>query len=289
MVNNSRGDEYFVDTLRSNGRLETAEGAKQVEGYIAHSRRIFDEMLTAVRKLGEARPDLRVVVRPHPSEDITTWESAVEGLGNVSVRREGAVTPWLLAADAVIHNNSTTGLEATLLGRPTIAFVPYADERYDQNLPNAVSRPAASVSELIDLIDAVNGPGGLDPTEANVEALSGHIAALDGPLASERMMDEIERIGPPPSPLSAGPGRRIRSQLQLGGLRLARKLGRLGPAVSDPVITKAEPVRAEKYPPTPVDEVVRFVERLQEATGRFAGVRCARLADQIYTILPPGR
>jgi surface carbohydrate biosynthesis protein len=79
MVNNSRGDEYFVDTLRSNGRLETAEGAKQVEGYIAHSRRIFDEMLTAVRKLGEARPDLRVVVRPHPSEDITTWDALQHG------------------------------------------------------------------------------------------------------------------------------------------------------------------------------------------------------------------
>ncbi len=287
MVNNSRGERYFADSLRANGRMDTTDGAARVDGYLGHSQVLFGAMRAAVDDLARQRPNLRLVIRPHPSEDLTPWEAVAAGHLNVTVCRDGPVTPWLLAARAVVHNNSTTGLEAALLQRPTIAFAPVTDPRYDQNLPNAVSRAVGTADELVEMVDEAVGLEGLPASKANVDTLRHHLASLDGPLAADRLSDELASLDLPESRLGGGLLRQLESRARLIPDQLSRRRTGRGTEVASAQITKPRTDRSEKFPATPLGEVESFVSRLQAATGRFHGVRCAALTEKVYVILPP--
>ena len=66
--------------------------------------------------------DHTIIVRPHPSENHEPWVEISEDLPNVKVLYEGSINEWALAADVVIFNNCTTGVEAFLLERPVISY-----------------------------------------------------------------------------------------------------------------------------------------------------------------------
>jgi hypothetical protein len=68
------------------------------------------------------------------------------------VIHEGSAIPWILGADAVVHNSCTTGVEGFLLDRPTVAYVPVRSKTYDSLLPNSVSRLANTPQELIEFV-----------------------------------------------------------------------------------------------------------------------------------------
>lgn len=284
-VNNARGEGYFLEVQADNGRLASADGRAKAEAYIEYSGAIFGAMRDTVAGLARARPDLTVVVRPHPSEDLSVWEDLASAQPNLGVRREGSITPWLLAADAVVHNNSTSGLEAALLGRPTIAFVPRQDARFDQNLPNAVSHAAPTLEALIDHVDVALRCGRLPPVGPGSQVLGRHITALDGPLAAERLVDEFDALDVGPQPLADSFGRRVQARVSTVGVRARRLVRQLTPEARTAAATAA-PVRkpGAKFPVSSRSEIVEFIARLQAVSGRFGSIACQELAPDVYAI-----
>jgi hypothetical protein len=81
-------------------------------------------------------PDVNFVVRPHPSDDFSYFEAFFAGVRNIHVLREGAVTPWLMACQLMIHDGCTTWIEAHLLGRPIVDDVPSLAHDLLNNLRN---------------------------------------------------------------------------------------------------------------------------------------------------------
>jgi CDP-glycerol glycerophosphotransferase (TagB/SpsB family) len=119
-----------------------------------------------------------IVVRPHPSEDHDTYRRKFQGTGNVHVVHEGNVIPWLMAADAVIHNGCTTAVEACLLGRPVICYQPYTSELYDIEFPNAMGVRAGTEDELLSFIrTGFDGAG--RRKEQEQQALKKHIHTVE--------------------------------------------------------------------------------------------------------------
>ncbi len=55
---------------------------------------------------------MTIIVRPHPSENHEKWCEVLPEHEKVIVKHEGNVLPWLMAAQVVIHNSCTTGIEA---------------------------------------------------------------------------------------------------------------------------------------------------------------------------------
>ena len=97
---------------------------------------------------------------------------------------EGDVVPWLSGADAVIHNSCTTGLQAYLLGKPVISYMPVAFDKYDQYLPNALSDKVQSIEELIGHIAfSISNPAGCTGESEPEKRTVAHefIASLEGP------------------------------------------------------------------------------------------------------------
>ncbi|NJN15407.1 MAG: hypothetical protein HC822_03495 [Oscillochloris sp.] len=86
--------------------------------YWEYATRQFVAFAKAAHRVAVERPDLHVVVRPHPSEDPAAYERILGGLPNATVTREHAVGAWILAAEAVVQHGCTTALESVLADKP---------------------------------------------------------------------------------------------------------------------------------------------------------------------------
>jgi surface carbohydrate biosynthesis protein len=112
-------------------------------------------ILKTVAGLRRAYPDRIVVIRPHPSERVSTWNDAFPGDPKVQVVREGSAVPWILASTLLIHTNCTTGTEAIALGKPAICVMPLDNDVCKRYLSNRVNPVARSVEETLALADRI--------------------------------------------------------------------------------------------------------------------------------------
>lgn len=95
----------------------------------------------------------KVVVRPHPEEDIAVYRTAFADLPNVYTEYEDSALYWILAADCVVHNHSTTGMEAAMLGKAPLAYTPITtEENFCPWIPIACSHRATTEDAAIDFI-----------------------------------------------------------------------------------------------------------------------------------------
>lgn len=103
-------------------------------------------------RLAAALPEVNFMLRPHPVEDVDWYVSAVDaaGLRNVAITRAEYIWDVLASTDVHLHRAScTTSHEAWLLGRPTIALMPYPDEWFfSQSLADG-GDVAATDAELL--------------------------------------------------------------------------------------------------------------------------------------------
>ena len=135
MFNSFRGDEAVVNKTQTLGK--TAEG--KTRDHIAFQGKIYSAFMDLVEALHDRLPELQIIIRPHPSERHDPWHAKATEHARVHTISRCNVIPWILASEAVIHTNCTTGVEAYLLGKPAIAFRPICDPQFDMVLPNALS------------------------------------------------------------------------------------------------------------------------------------------------------
>lgn len=122
-------------------------------GMYQFKKRLFFFFIEAIKELSEKNGNLNFVIRPHPSENIGTYRSIFRYSKNVFVERKMSVHPWALAAQIVLHNGCTTGVESALLGRPVVAYRPVRDKTWDSHVPNFVSIEANTLSQLAELVE----------------------------------------------------------------------------------------------------------------------------------------
>lgn len=136
----SRREHYFADD--SAARLRAVGlWAVQSNGLTAFVQMVHE---AAVRL-----KSYRFVVRHHPSESAEFYKSVFTGVDNVLPIHEDAVAPWILAADGVVFDSCTTGLEAWAFGAPTLAFRLPRPAEHDFGLPNAFGRLCTTGEEVI--------------------------------------------------------------------------------------------------------------------------------------------
>jgi surface carbohydrate biosynthesis protein len=132
----------YVASLDSVGFDLVADGA-YVRDHLAQDR----ANIRLVRRFIDAAPEgQKIVVRPHPGERAETWQKLYQGAPNVHVRAGGNLLPWLHAARMVVHTGCTTGLEAHLMGKPSVALQsghPH-DKQFVSNRINPVFDPVAA-------------------------------------------------------------------------------------------------------------------------------------------------
>jgi surface carbohydrate biosynthesis protein len=249
-------------------------------GYAAHRSALFEEFKRVLRPLSEQFPDKTFVLRPHPSERREPWIEAARDLPNVRVVHEGNVVPWLLAADALIHNGCTTAVEGAVIGIPLITYAPVKSDSYEAHLPDGLSDEASDITALCDLVKrAVEAPpGSWQPPAGAQTLLEHHLAALGGPLASERIVDILERDAAQPR------GRDLGRYLLGRSLSVGRMLMKRYVKARSPQHTHNPAYQNHRFPSVPIEDVRERVARLGRALGRFERVQVRPVAEHVFRV-----
>ncbi|HNP28148.1 MAG TPA: hypothetical protein PKK23_03835 [Nitrospirales bacterium] len=197
---NSFDPELQLAQLDSAGeRLTLAKGSQGMpedfaKGRFAYKYRLFKAFQDMARELSATFSDTTILIRPHPSESFTPWLELAKHSSNIIVKNEGNVLPWILASSVLIHNGCTTGVEGYALGKPILMYQPFPHEEFESNLPNQLSQPCMNLKELVEAITRLKDhPPPLEAQSPRVR-LGKYLAAMDGPLASERIVELLSRV-----------------------------------------------------------------------------------------------
>jgi surface carbohydrate biosynthesis protein len=178
------------------GRAAKGMARDYAEGLRDHKQAIFEDFQHMIPEIDKAFPDFSIVVRPHPTESQVIYHDIADSCKRVRVTNEGNVVPWLLAAKALVHNSCTTGVEAYVMRVPAVTYRASINETYDfgfYRLPNLISHTSFNIEELKTTLKKILS-GELGPADGDdrKQLIDHYLAANDGPLASERMVDVIE-------------------------------------------------------------------------------------------------
>ena len=180
------------------GRAARGMSRSYAEGLRDHKQAIFDHFKKLIPELAKAFPETNIVVRPHPTESHEVYNKIASQFERVHVTNEGNVVPWLMATKSLIHNGCTTGVEAYMMGVPAISYRAVVNDDYDCGfyiLPNKLSHQCFDFEQLKSLLKKIfNGEVGAADGDERQALIQHYLAAQEGPLACELMMDVINSI-----------------------------------------------------------------------------------------------
>ena len=126
---------------------DIAADVEAFHDWCAWERANFTELLSLIGRLTDGGAAIPLIIRPHPSENHAPWHQTFAGRENVTIIEDPDYTSWILASQAMAHTGCTTGLEAYLLGVPSVSVQPAKSSWNGNVLSNEVNQ-TASTAEL---------------------------------------------------------------------------------------------------------------------------------------------
>ena len=266
------------------GRAARGMSREYAQGLWDHKQAVFKSFQRIIPRLEQAFPDLNIVIRPHPTEGHEVYNDIAKRCSRVRVTNEGNVVPWILATQLVLHNGCTTGIEAFVLGVPSISYRECVNEKYDNGfyrLPNAVSHHSFDFDQLQDLIHQIRAGklGTADGIER--QAIIGqYLESQTGPLACEKMVDVLVSFD---SCLDKDNGpswlQRCQCLFVAGVLNLYR---RLKPKL--PGSHNRPEFQRHRYPGISHETLQEKIDRLQRILADTTRIRIEKLNDVLFRL-----
>jgi len=266
----------------------------------------FDEMVAqaerlphavaAIRRVALDDPSRVVVVRPHPTEVEQDWRDLIGPLPNLLVTREGPIGRWVRAAQAVVHIGDTTGFEVAVAGVPLVSLEPTEGVAVDlDHITDRLGRPASSADEVVDQVRRAVEEGAGATRASDEELLATRFAALDGPLAVDRIVDAWEALGPAPG---AGSSPTVIDDRRLVRVMTRRRAEERARSRVRPLVHAARELRrqlaegpgpapfrvAHKFPPIDQAELEAMVVAFRACLGRFDDVEVTLLGPRLVRL-----
>jgi hypothetical protein len=185
-----------------------------------------------------------------------------------------------MAADAMVHNNCTTGVEAFMLGKPAISYSPYRDATIDHPLPEKVSYSASNKEELIKLIDdVIHKKNYLDTErEKQIKFASDYIANIDGKLACDRIMDVLDGLDLPNNEATFP----LKSIYTNNAIKIIKriKMSILPEKMDTP--SKEQQKTLQIFSGLDINEVKDILKQFQQVSGRFSDIQVVAVDKDSY-------
>jgi surface carbohydrate biosynthesis protein len=184
----------------------------------------FADLVVLTKEMAFAHPDYTIVLRPHPSENLTFYRQAFSRLENVMVRRDKSVLNWIRSAAMVIHSNCTTGIEAVLAGRPVLNLLPAKDGRDDLDLEVAreAGVVATSIPDALQKIESIlNGTAPPPTWSKHATAILNNLRAQAIPIMVKETLGVLQEQGISSSDVAFPTRNSVRGAIK----RLAKRSG----------------------------------------------------------------
>ena len=155
-LKNTYGDFILVNTnfgfgnnIKGDELVEKNYGSrfKNITKIISEDKLKLKAIIKLIDKLSNKN---KIIVRPHPEENIETYYKIYNKNSNVKILRENSSIPWIMACSKCIHIDCTTGIEAAIIGKRVISYVPdYIDRELLTKLPLEVSEVFSSIQKIV--------------------------------------------------------------------------------------------------------------------------------------------
>jgi hypothetical protein len=144
-------------------------------------------------------PQRLLVLRPHPSEDARFWRSLADRVSNLRIVTGTEAIPWTLASDCLVQTGCTTGVEAAILGVPSIGLVCQPDHIMHPRfrLAHKLNVVYRSVSDAIEAIRRMPSNDVVHQPQLNADLLREIAPYLDietNRYSFQKIADEIENV-----------------------------------------------------------------------------------------------
>lgn len=163
--------------------LEVIKNIKEInlyKNYSEHFQQIFNIFFSDIIKLAEKLPTITFIVRPHPSENKTTFLEMFNQIPNIKVLSHGPITDWLGASKLIIHNGCTTAVEGTVMGKKVLSYRPIINQKYELNFPNQISDEVFNYETLLDKVkENINAVNEFKLETNNVLTLRKYLSSLN--------------------------------------------------------------------------------------------------------------
>jgi len=254
------------------------------EGLRAHKQELFDAFQKLIPELAKAFPDLTIVIRPHPTENHAAYRKIATKCQRVRVTNDGNVVPWLLATKVLVHNGCTTGVEAYVMKVPAITYRASINEYYDNGfyrLPNLLSYQCFNFEELrLTIKKIIAGELGAADGDERQLNIDHYLSAQDGLLASERIVEVLEKMTIDPSEL---PRSNLLNRLEgwsvANGRRFVKRLLSYLPNSHN-----RPEFQRHRFPGIGLHTLNEKIERIQRILGKNNKLEVEQLSDVLFRI-----
>ncbi len=266
------------------GKAAVGMSREYAEGLRDHKQVIFEAFQELIPNLDQGFPDHNFIVRPHPTENQDIYRRIAQKCKRVRVTNKGNIVPWLMATQAVIHNGCTTGVEAHMLNVPAVSYRAVVNDTYDMGfykLPNLVSHQCFDYQQLEETLSAIlAGNKTIEDGDERDALIRRYLAAQEGPLACEKIMDVLEDVAHQyPQLPSRGAASSMIGWLHANGRRLIKRTKAYLPG------THAPPeFHKHRYPGISREELQEQIRRFQQILGDNTPIKTKQLYDQIFMV-----
>ena len=266
------------------GKAAVGMSRKYAEGLRDHKRDILKAFRQMIPKLDQMFPDHAVIVRPHPTENPQIYLDIANHCKKVEVTNEGNVVPWLMAAEVIIHNGCTTGVEAYVMGVPAISYRARINEEYDlgfYRLPNLISHQCFDMNELQETLTKIfKGELGAADGDERRALINHYLASQEGSLACERIVDVLDStLQTKPELVKPALNRKALGWSLATWRRFTRYIRKYLPGKHAP-----QKFHRHRYPGITLQELNMKIARLQQVIEDRTILKTDQISEQIFVV-----
>lgn len=255
--------EERISVNRSKGFLKDEADVRFYREEAAYRRETLEAFIVDIVELARSHSNVNFVVRPHFTETEEMWSVILESqLPNLHVVHDGPIASWIHGSIGLIHHHCSTAVEAYLLGKQVVSYVPVHDPRFERFLPDAVSFTVRDFDGLSQSVAALHNEERLVDHAAVAPKISEYVNQ-GGKLASDEILELLE-AREPKRPHSNSEKAQKTGLPELGGGRLVRQLSRLFDGLAKNEISERLVQRKRR-------EMVRQDTSLRAVTARRVG------------------
>ncbi|HID69400.1 MAG TPA: hypothetical protein EYP35_02815 [Desulfobacterales bacterium] len=272
-------------SLKKRGITEGTCSGKKLsikEDRFVYRQKILNKFFDLIPAIAEHLENHTILLRPHPNDNMKIWAAIQKKWPqNVKVIYRGGISPWIIATDLLVHNSCTSGVEAYAMEKPAIAYTPYTDSRFDQNIPNPLSQQSNSIQGVLELIDRNLRHKGLGREDEKTEMYNYHITNDRSILSGERILAALEQLGLP----------EVEFSYQKYGIRrrarvVARKIRRrVGDFTGKHEFSYA--YRKQKNPGMTLVEVENLLHCFRNNMNRWHDVNVTQVGEDLFCFYRP--
>jgi len=281
MANHRVGFEFILNTLREHTKDFGVEDQEFYRRCFDYSKIIFNQFRNIIPLISNTFKNVNIILRSHPSENHEYWREKFYSLRNVKVINSGSVIPWIIAADVVIHNSCTTGIEAFLLKTPVISYRPVTSKVFDQYLPNVLSLQVFNDNDLIRELKKLlqNKNIFFNNYDKKMSIAKKYIENIDGELTSTKIIREIKKISIQKNSFSKHFW--LISNIREINLIFKKLESIVNIVKKDRNILKYS---KQKFPGIKLDEIQSTINKLKKETGRLKNINIKKIGRTIFII-----